>query len=90
MISAPVSAAAGVAARSFQVTSPSKALSPWSRWRPERLGRPPIAVEHHIGARKRQHRKQHQLRLPGQLFLSHASSYPCGCARQEGACNGDR
>ncbi len=41
-----------------------------------RLGRPRKAGKQHIRAREGQHRKQHQLRLPGQFFLSHASSYP--------------
>ena len=57
VISAPVAAAAGVAARSFQVISPSSALSP--RVQITTAGgfrRPPDAGKHHIGARKRQHR----------------------------------
>ena len=33
------------------------------------------AGKQHARARERQHRQQHRLRLPRQLFLSHASSY---------------
>ena len=47
-----------------------------------RLGRPRKAGKQHIRAREGQHRKQHQLRLPGQFFLSHASSYPVAAARK--------
>ena len=77
VITAPVSAPAGVAARSRQVTSPRTALSPIAHiatatdsaahsWQPRKTCSP----------RKGQHHKQHQLRLPVQFFLSHASSYP--------------
>jgi len=76
VISAPMSAAAGVAARSLQVISPSKALRPMvqmatgAAWEAHNCSQAPLQYP------QRQYGKQHELGFQVSLFFSHASSYP--------------